>query len=136
MTDTIAELRALLAKATGGPWRVWSGGGSVRAPYNRISENGAEQVGFTRVAFGHDGAAKARDVDYALIVAMRNSIEALLDRVEAGERAIDFLDMRRPIKGIEYRSAEEVFAIMADRIRLAEAGHYRLPPAQQKADTP
>lgn len=42
---------------------------------------------------------------------------------------VDFLDMRRPIKGIEYRSAEEVFAIMADRIRLAEGGHYRLPDA-------
>lgn len=44
---------------------------------------------------------------------------------------VDFLDMRRPIKGIECRSNEEVFAIMADRIRLAEAGHYRLPPINQ-----
>lgn len=60
-----------------------------------------------------------------------STIRALLDRLEAAERGVDFLDMRRPIKGIECRSNEEVFAIMADRIRLAEAGHYRLPAIRE-----
>lgn len=58
---------------------------------------------------------------------LRIKAEAAIAGPAAEDKArIDFLDLRRPIKGIEYRSAEEVFAIMADRIRLAEGGHYRL----------
>ena len=67
----------------------------------------------------------------AASVEIAAEIVALLDRLEAAERGIDFLDMRRPINGIECRSNEEVFAIMADRIRLAEAGHYRLPAIRE-----
>lgn len=157
MTDTIAELRSLLAKATPGPWQAvsrqipWSlengKTGShtewrIGTIWDHPQSRAPAPVVTGSVGLGLDGGPPVHLVhiseeDAAIIVAMRNSLPALLDRVEAGERGIDFLDMRRPIKGIEYRSAEEVFAIMADRIRLAEAGHYRLPPApQQKADTP
>lgn len=70
---------------------------------------------------------------------LRIKAEAAIAGPAAEDKArIDFLDMRRPIKGIEYRSAEEVFAIMADRIRLAEGGHYRLrgtSPAEPERDS-
>lgn len=121
MTDIIQELRSLIEKATPGPWVDQAGSTSGRA----IVSPEAPKVRRNVAAIGGD----RRDANAALIVAAINHLPALLDRLEAAERRVDFLDMRRPIKGIERRSNEEVFAIMADRIRLAEAGHYRFPPA-------
>lgn len=122
MTDIIQELRGLIAEATPGPWEC---DGAV------LEYEGARfgEVAYVIGKAGQQFPAKAANA--ALIVAAINHLPALLDRLEAAERVIDFLDMRRPINGIERRSKEEVFAIMADRIRLAEAGHYRLPAIRE-----
>ncbi|WP_367347538.1 hypothetical protein [Sphingobium yanoikuyae] len=117
MTDIIQELRGLIAKATLGNWKVVPNAGK---PIIAMPSGGNLFQGYI---------ATWQEAD--LIVAAINHLPALLDRLEAAERVIDFLDMRRPIKGIERRSNEEVFAIMADRIRLAEAGHYRLPSIRE-----
>ena len=76
MTDPVALLRELLAMATPGDWHVSGGRGSVRA-------------GSMRVAYGHDGNAVQRDADYALIVAAKNHLPGLLDRLDAAEKARD-----------------------------------------------
>lgn len=129
MTDIIQELRSLIAKATPGPWAA-----GVRSNQRAIAGGAGEWVALLpnghREGFGLTSDAEVL-ANAALIVAAINHLPALLDRLEAAERVIDFLDMRRPINGIECRSKEEVFAIMADRIRLAEAGHYRLPAIRE-----
>ncbi|RSU58052.1 hypothetical protein [Sphingobium yanoikuyae] len=151
MTDIIQELRSLIAKATPGPWETvetkipWSIASGkqgnhterrIATTWDHPQSRAPSPVVTGSVGLGFDGGPPAHLVhiskeDAALIVAAINHLPALLDRLEAAERVIDFLDMRRPIKGIERRSNEEVFAIMADRIRLAEAGHYRLPSIRE-----
>ena len=137
MTDIIQELRGLIAKATDGPWMAAASPSSI-VGWPIVGQQGSSVASVTWMP----KPPNVSDDDYAefvgkceanakLIEAMRNHLPALLDRLEAAERGIDFLDMRRPINGIECRSNEEVFAIMADRIRLAEAGHYRLPAIRE-----
>ncbi|OAH41290.1 hypothetical protein AX777_11430 [Sphingobium yanoikuyae] len=129
MTDIIQELRGLIAEATPGEWAL-----GVRSNQRAIAGGAGEWLALLpnghREGFGLTSDSEIR-ANAALIVAAINHLPALLDRLEAAERVIDFLDMRRPINGIERRSKEEVFAIMADRIRLAEAGHYRLPAIRE-----
>lgn len=86
MTDTIAELRELLAKATAGPW-VYDG--------CSLSDFGREWPCSMSMEWIANGSSDEDDTinakayhDAALIVAMRNAIEGLLDRVEAGEAAL------------------------------------------------
>ncbi|WIW89324.1 hypothetical protein K3M67_04940 [Sphingobium sp. V4] len=128
MTDIIQELRSLIAKATPGPWEVVKYGDGDSLVIH-------DARGDWRVCFmatpGSNGDMSSIKANADFIAMSRTHIEALLDRLEAAERGVDYLDMRRPIKGIECRSNEEVFAIMADRIRLAEAGHYRLPAIRE-----
>lgn len=141
MTDIIQELRTLIAKATPGPWayrpREYDDWGFIRVA-QADAEGWQPIVALGRagpVESDHDEHRRNKTDPYGpnaeLIVAAINHLPALLDRLEAAERGVDFLDMRRPIKGMECRSNEEVFAIMADRIRLAEAGHYRLPAIRE-----
>jgi hypothetical protein len=138
MTDIIEELRGLIAACTKGDLSTAQrhiktetvecpachGDGEVEA---------ADYCNFDGVALGVQfyGIGEQFGAHEKLWSAVSAHLPALLDRLEAAERGIDFLDMRRPINGIECRSNEEVFAIMADRIRLAEAGHYRLPAIRE-----
>ncbi|ATP19754.1 hypothetical protein BV87_16035 [Sphingobium yanoikuyae] len=111
MTDIIQELRSVIDAAKL-PWEEVPG-----PDYSEILDALGNKVALTTYP--------------ETILSALHALPALLDRLEAAERGVDFLDMRRPIKGIECRSNEEVFAIMADRIRLAEAGHYRLPAIRE-----
>lgn len=68
MTDTtISELRELLGKATEGPW-------SIGPIPHMIDGPGGLQMGCATSHNAHD--------DAALIVAMRNALPGLLDRLE------------------------------------------------------
>ena len=120
MTDIIQELRGLIELATPRPWEYLNTSGTIVQKIDRLTTYVIAEM-----------QTSNETIDAALIVAAINHLPALLDRLEAAERGVDFLDMRRPINGIERRSKEEVFAIMADRIRLAEAGHYRLPAIRE-----
>jgi hypothetical protein len=98
MTDEIAELRALLEKATPRPW-------AVRPDVDRIGRkrgwlclwNGARPVVYPATVETHDGESgeittwsgvQISPDDAALIVAAVNALPALLTRVEAAESAL------------------------------------------------
>jgi hypothetical protein len=106
MTDTIAELRALLAKATGGPYDHMEGMGIVRALRGDVAiplfetrtpwhdpQHGAPTVRLAgEVVFraNSEGAKTSEALgrewnNAALVTAALNALPALLDRVEAGE---------------------------------------------------
>lgn len=97
MTPT-SNLRALLAAATKGPWYSTGSGATVRT---RFAHNIYTYPRHIVIAGPYPG----REQNTALIVAMRNSIEGLLDQVEAQERtAADVRD-----------AALEEAAVLAER---------------------
>jgi len=138
MTDIIQELRGLIAACTKGDLSTaqrYIKAETVECPacHGDGEVDAADYCNFDGVALGVQfyGIGEHFGAHEKLWSAVSAHLTALLDRLEAAERVIDFLDMRRPINGLERRSKEEVFAIMADRIRLAEAGHYRLPSIRE-----
>ena len=80
MTDEIAELRALLARATKEPWIVTAPAGRLMAPY--VTADG------DYIVSADDRTAKDAADDLALIVAAVNALPGLLSRVEAAESAL------------------------------------------------
>lgn len=87
----IDELRAKIANATPGQWRSMRDG-------NQYLDRGATLVGASRIdglprawnpwriAPDNQGVTRLRDEDADAIVAMRNSIDALLDVAEVAQR--------------------------------------------------
>lgn len=79
MTDPIPDLRRLLAEATPAPWRD---------SYPAIEGgNGRDVIALVWGCY-NDCDLVFRDEDKALIVAMRNHLLPLLDRVERAEAAL------------------------------------------------
>jgi hypothetical protein len=79
-----AQLRALLAAATPGPWTTTAPDGAEFKTFMAYGSNGLEvaELGF----------AEKPAENTALIVALRNNAERLLAVVEAAEDAVDCVD--------------------------------------------
>jgi hypothetical protein len=156
MTDTIAELRALLAKATGGPWDHLEGMGIVRALRGDVAiplfetrtpwhdpQHGAPTVRLAgEVVFraNSEGAKTSEALgrewnNAALVAAALNALPALLDWVEAGEKA---LRMAKDLLDTIEQTPGNVWHVVADDPETAVGDTYSAVDAalQQKADAP
>jgi hypothetical protein len=91
MTDEIARLRELLAKATLEPWGMYNGYGPCEDGLTRCASIGRmEGHRETVLVSPHDSAdLAAKHEDFELIAAAVNALPALLDRLEAAERERD-----------------------------------------------
>lgn len=148
MTDTIAELRELLAKATPGDWETdtersegeYGSGPDTSTGYDDFLI-GADIGGkWATLLTTENSTAKLIEEDYdedyhrawdavgeanaKLIVAMRNALPALLDRVEAGVRAM------RHIEEVATDPVSTTAALEAIRVTAVVFN------SRQKADTP
>ncbi|MEC3912356.1 DUF551 domain-containing protein [Sphingobium sp. CR2-8] len=74
MTDTIAELRELLALATPRPWEYLNTSGTIVQKIDRLTTYVIAEM-----------QTSNETIDAKLIAAAINALPALLDRVEAGE---------------------------------------------------
>lgn len=85
---TIKRLRELLEKATPSPWHVMADGFTAHKSPPTIYHAG-DELNYVAKCADFATIAPTRNLENAeLIVEMRNALPALLDRVEAMERAL------------------------------------------------
>jgi hypothetical protein len=96
MTDEIARLRELLAKATPGPWGMYNGYGPCKDGLTRCASIGRMEGHRETVLVSPLDSADlaAKHEDFELIASAVNALPALLDRLEAAERERDLLRLK------------------------------------------
>jgi hypothetical protein len=95
MTDEIARLRELLAKATPGPWGMYNGYGPCEDGLTRCASIGRMEGHRETVMVSPFDSADlaAKHEDFELIASAVNALPALLDRLEAAERRAGELEI-------------------------------------------
>lgn len=86
--DVVEEIEKLLAEATPGEWKLWNGYGPDPDGNMRIARIGSDDVddGLFAGSYRGERDIAGRREDFELIVAMKNAMPLILERLRRAEK--------------------------------------------------